>query len=483
MADEVAGAAELVMGKAAGDPGRDRPRPRRRRGSATARSTSSSAPPPRRPVPVSGRARPRSSRRGGRSGRSPTSRSTRDVLDALVEAACIAPGAAPLAAVAVRRRRHRPRRRRRSPTGMGERWRADLAADGVDAGARRRAGRRVAPQAHGRARARARLPHLGRARPLPRRGAPAGRVGHGAAVARRRGREPHARRGRGTGSRRAGSRRRSSAPRPRATRSRSPTSGSRTRWCSLGHPDPAYVGRRPPADPARRAPRSSARPASDVSGRRWARNHSSVRPTPSSRSVHGFQPRWISARPGSSDERCELARPGRRVVRRRPVNPIARAIDVVELLHARLDAGADVDDEPAALVRRAHERVDDVVDEHEVAGLLAVAEDRGPRAVEHHAGEDRDDAGFAVRVLARAVDVRERRARCTRARGSPGSSGGSRRPPSSRRRTATPAAAGALRGPAGARACRRACRPTRRTRPSACPRRARPGRRSACRGC
>ena len=51
---------------------------------------------------------------------------------------------------------------------------------------------------------------------------------------------------------------------------------------------------------------------------------------------------------------------------------------VEELLHARLDAGADVHQQPAALVDRAHERVDDVVDVHEVAGLRAVAEDHGP---------------------------------------------------------------------------------------------------------
>ena len=81
---------------------------------------------------------------------------------------------------------------------------------------------------------------------------------------------------------------------------------------------------------------------------------------------------------------------------------------VEELLHARLDAGADVHQQAAALVDRAHERVDDVVDVHEVAGLRAVAEDHRPLVAEQLAREDRDDARLAVRVLARAVHVGQR---------------------------------------------------------------------------
>ena len=126
--------------------------------------------------------------------------------------------------------------------GMGERWRADLTADGVAAARVDELVRGVAHQDHERARARARLPHLGRPRPLPRRDAPARRVGHGAAVARRRGREPHAERDRrrarvvlgrgadllpGGGTRRARS---------------SPPSGCRTRSCSSATPIPRYVG-------------------------------------------------------------------------------------------------------------------------------------------------------------------------------------------------------------------------------------------------
>ena len=108
--------------------------------------------------------------------------------------------APPLTSVAVRRRRHRrgqagPRHRHgravahrpRGPTG----WpgpRSTSSSTASHAKLDRRAG------------AGARLPHMGRPRPLPRSGPAARRVGHGAAVARRRGREPDGRgRRRGTG--------------------------------------------------------------------------------------------------------------------------------------------------------------------------------------------------------------------------------------------------------------------------------------------
>ena len=170
-----------------------------------------------------------------------------DALDAIVAAACIAPAphhSRPWRFATVTTRR---RRRTRSPRGWARAGGPTSSDDGVDAGARRRAGRRVAPQAHRRARARARVPHVERPRPLPRRGPPARRVGHGAAVARRRGREPHAR-GRRRRPRVVLGRGADLLPRrsPR-TRSRSRPSGDRRRSCMVGHPDPAYVGRpRPP---------------------------------------------------------------------------------------------------------------------------------------------------------------------------------------------------------------------------------------------
>ena len=236
--------------------------------------------------------------------------------------------------------------------------------------------------------------------------------------------------------------------------------------------------RRPatPSGPPRRAPNVPLTPAdASGAGQSAARAAPAAEPLdravrgPSSRSVHGFQPRWISARPGSSAERASSPARGARVARRllEPGEPRHR---VVELLHARLDAGADVDDQPAALVRRADERVDDVVDEDEVAGLLAVAEDRRALPVEQLAS--RRSRRRRPRRAGPGAGRRRWRARapCTRARGPRGSSAGSRRPPSSRRRTAR---SGAAEWPSrtgqrlGRR--RRACRPSRRTRPCGSP--------------
>ena len=156
---------------------------------------------------------------------------TRDALDALVEAACVAPAphhSRPWRFVVV----DSGAAKRDLATGMGDRWRSDLAADGVDPA-------RVDELVDASHRKLAEAPALvlgcltwdGLDR-YPDADAPTGRVGHGPAVARRGRREPHAGRGRRTGSRRAGSPRRSSAPRPRVTRSPCPRSGYRTRSCS-----------------------------------------------------------------------------------------------------------------------------------------------------------------------------------------------------------------------------------------------------------
>src|SRR5689334_5567910 len=68
-------------------------------------------------------------------------------------------------------------------------------------------------------------------------------------------------------------------------------------------------------------------------------------------------PAEVDAGAGRIERRAlELARTGRRVVRALPVAGQPRH-RVVELLHARLDTGADVEDQSAALVGRAHERV------------------------------------------------------------------------------------------------------------------------------
>ena len=181
----------------------------------------------------------------------------RDVLDAFVEAACVAP--AP--------HHSRPWRwvvvdtddaKQQLATGMGERWRADLTGDGVPPARVDELVDASHTKITGAPAARARLPHVGRPRPLPRRDPAPGRMGHGPAVARRRGREPHARGRRRRATRRAGSRRRSSAPRPHATRSPSTPSGSRTRWSSSACPT-----RRTSAGPDRRCRSTSSAPTAD----------------------------------------------------------------------------------------------------------------------------------------------------------------------------------------------------------------------------
>ena len=248
--DRVGGRARDGQGR--GRAGRDRARARPRRGSARARSASSSA---RRRRTCSGERRdafPRSSRRAARSARSGPSRSTAALLDALVEAACLAPAphhSRPWRFVVSTPTRARPRSR----DGMGARWRADLAADGVAPARIDELVAGVAHEAHARARARARLPHVGRSRPLPRRDAPARRVGHGVAVARRRGREPDARRGRpGLASCWV------AAPIfcPEAARDALalPDEWLPHALVLVGHPDPAYVGRDRPPVPLDDAP-------------------------------------------------------------------------------------------------------------------------------------------------------------------------------------------------------------------------------------
>ena len=198
---------------------------------------------------------PRSSTRGVRSARSRPSRSPGELLDTLVEAACIAPAphhSRPWRFVVVDGRR---RQGAISRAGMGARWRADLDA-------RRRRPRRASTSSSSashaklarRARARARLPHLGRARPLPRRAsasAPSGawRCCRSAPRSRTSCSPPPT-----AGSRRAGSRRRSSARKPRATRWRCPEAWLPHALVMVGHPDPGYAGRAAPAGPARRPP-------------------------------------------------------------------------------------------------------------------------------------------------------------------------------------------------------------------------------------
>ena len=140
VADEVAGAAELVMGKATAVPvaivrGLEPDLvPRRLGQGAHPRRRGTTCSDEREPMSVPAFLEARRSIRAFTD--EPVDRATaRRARRGRVHRA----GAAPLPAVALRRGRHRRRPSATSPTGMGARWRADLAADGVARGARRRA--------------------------------------------------------------------------------------------------------------------------------------------------------------------------------------------------------------------------------------------------------------------------------------------------------------------------------------------------------
>src|SRR4029077_7209664 len=83
-----------------------------------------------------------------------------------------------------------------------------------------------------------------------------------------------------------------------------------------------------------------------------------------------------------------------------------RCARAMQLEHARLAAGADVE-HAAAVAGRREQRVDDVADEDEVARLAAVAEDRRGLPAREALEEDRDDASLEARLLPRAEDVAE----------------------------------------------------------------------------
>ncbi len=91
---------------------------------------------------------------------------------------------------------------------------------------------------------------------------------------------------------------------------------------------------------------------------------------------------------------------------------LGQAVDQVDDAH--LAAGADVPQARDPGVARGHERPHDVADVHVVARLQAVAEHRRRLVAHDAAGEDRDDARLAARVLARAVDVAEAQDRVLR---------------------------------------------------------------------
>ncbi len=155
---------------------------------------------------------------------------------------------------------------------------------------------------------------------------------------------------------------------------------------------------------------------------------------PASSVVQGFQPRWIAARPGRARS-GELARHAAGAYRAGSPNPVMRAIGRTAAARwSRRPVPMLTISPPAFSVARTNAS-HDVVDEDEVAGLLAVAEDRGAlpgeqlrrRRSRRRRPRRADPDGARTRWRTRAP--------CTRGRGSPGSSGGSRPPPSWRRRT------------------------------------------------
>src|ERR1700733_10857552 len=80
----------------------------------------------------------------------------------------------------------------------------------------------------------------------------------------------------------------------------------------------------------------------------------------------------------------------------------------VEIVHVGLEAGADVDCESRRTrFRRRHHGPYHIANVNVVARLRAIAVNRHGLAVENFPAKDRDDAGFAVRILARAVHVAE----------------------------------------------------------------------------
>ena len=353
------------------------------------------------------------------------SRCAAPTLDRLVEAACLAP--AP--------HHSRPWRwvvidtaegKRALADGMGARWRADLER-------RRRARRQrideLVEASHAkldrRAGARARLPHVGRPRPLSRRRPPARRVGHGPALARRGGREPHARGGRrrtrvvlGRGA--------DLLPRGGPRRARPPGRvAARTRWSSSATPIPRT---RPAPRPPVPLDELRALPLMRVGGRRVDGWRGTTRAC--GEPVVEVGPRLpAEVDRGTRRGRAPSARARRRAPRvARPARRSRRAAP------SRRRARWTLVSTPVPMLMRspppfsdgAHERVDDVVDEDEVAGLLAVAEDRRP--VAGRAACRRRSRRRRPRRAGPGAGRRRWRARapCTRGRGSRGSSGGSR---------------------------------------------------------
>ena len=156
------------------------------------------------------------------------------------------------------------------------------------------------------------------------------------------------------------------------------------------------------------------------------------RSTPRSRAVRpssetrARQPSSLLRARDVEDAPAGIARRARATCRGSASTPSVSRAEPVQLVHRRLDAGADVEDAAVAPGRREH-RVDDVADVDVVARLLAVAEDERLLAAREPLHEDRDDA-----ALERApTGAARRRSRSAGRRGRCRGSGSSRRRTSS----------------------------------------------------
>ena len=117
-------------------------------------------------------------------------------------------------------------------------------------------------------------------------------------------------------------------------------------------------------------------------GRHTPLRKATVSARPSSRWVHGFHAMRAGRRPDVERDPAQL--PGGSGAE---LGLLVVADDVgeqpVEVVHARLQAGADVHELARASIHRLDERVRHVVDEHVVARLVPVAEDRDRLAGQH----------------------------------------------------------------------------------------------------
>ena len=68
-------------------------------------------------------------------------------------------------------------------------------------------------------------------------------------------------------------------------------------------------------------------------------------------------------------------------------------------------AGADIEKVVFRVIKSGDIGIDDIIDIDIIPGVAAVAEDSGDFSFQHSLGKNGDDTGFAVAVLAGAVDV------------------------------------------------------------------------------